>query len=543
MKQSCVWCLWSVFLVGSVGYATEPLHSRVDRLVAQQQSGEVSALTGDAEFVRRVYLDFIGRIPAADEVKTFLASTDHDKRELLIDHLLGHEEYATHMANVLNVMLMERRGEHDQWERFLIDACRKNKPWHQLVREILNPDMNDAETRGSAFFYTKRLERYGQNPNDMPGLVRDVGRLFLGIDLQCAQCHDHLFVDDYEQADWQGIFAFVGNTSIRKDTEFPAVAESPLLKRITFASVFNMQPMEIGPRLPGGEEAAIPVFKRGEEYVVPPNRKTKNPGTPKFSTLELLSRQLPTSGSSTFSRNAVNRFWWMMTGRGLVEPLDMHHSDNPASHPELLALLSDEFIAQEFDIKWLLREIALTETYQRSSLLPDGLTEPPSPESYRTALERPLSAEQILQSMLQATQEAIPATGNNTNSTDDQVEASGEQFNELKQRFREAFANPPKEPEIGINPTVKAALFLLNDDVVQSWLERREGNLIDRLLELDDNTQVAAELCLAILSRPPAKEELEAIESLLGRGSDARERALRSAAWALLASAEFSVNH
>jgi hypothetical protein len=383
----------------------------------------------------------------------------------------------------------------------------------------------------------------------MPGLVRDVGRMFLGVDVQCAQCHDHLFVDDYKQEHYQGMFAFVGNTTIRNDKQFPAVAEKPLMKEIEFTSVFVQIPQTTGPRLPGGEEIELPTFKSGEEYEVPPDRKTKEPGVPKFSTLKLLAERLPRAENAAFSRNLANRLWWLMMGRGLVDPLDMHHSDNPPSHPELLGLLAQEVTAHNFDIKWLLRELALTETYQRSGRLPETGMQLPA-GSYRVALEKRLSAEQLLRSVLEATGEATRVK---------EGKAGSPKFDDIATRFDKALANPPKEPELEIAPSVKGALFLSNDTVVLSLLERHDGNLVDRLAKLDEavgqaaslpaeagsfgHDAVAEELYLSVLTRRPSDQEREEVRDYLEQSSDRRDTALGHLAWALLASTEFCVNH
>src|SRR5262249_22978563 len=197
---------------------------RIDALVAAKANGRPMATrSDDAEYLRRVALDLTGQIPTAVETRQFLADTASDKRQKVIDGLLGGSDYPRRMTETMHVMLMERNGEHAEWTKFLQTTFEKNRPWDQFVREILYPNPDDESTRGAAFFWTKRLEKYGENPVDLPGLTRDVGRLFLGVDLQCAQCHDHLFIDDYKQVDFQGLFAFVSHTTIRSDVTFPAV--------------------------------------------------------------------------------------------------------------------------------------------------------------------------------------------------------------------------------------------------------------------------------------------------------------------------------
>src|SRR5262245_59369615 len=210
--------IWLTVGLVAGGFAQEfvaaddlPLRRRIDEQIGGRAGGRLSERASDAEFLRRVYLDLAGRVPSLEETRAFLADGAADKREKLIDHLLASDDHVRRMTQVLHVMLMERMGDHAEWQKFLRTSLEANKPWDQLCRELLSPNAEDEATRGSAFWYTKRLEKYGENPVDLPGLVRDVGRLFLGIDVQCAQCHDHLFVEDYKQEFYHGLFAFVGH--------------------------------------------------------------------------------------------------------------------------------------------------------------------------------------------------------------------------------------------------------------------------------------------------------------------------------------------
>jgi hypothetical protein len=508
--------------------AAEPLHERIDALIhTAAKDAKLNPPADDAPFLRRVYLDLAGRIPSTTEARAFLQDTTPDKRAKLIDQLLNGPDYPRRMADLWHVMLMERLGDHPEWTKYLRTSFEQNKPWDQLSREILAGTAADEATRGAVFFYAKRLENYGQNPVDYPALTRDVGRLFLGKDFRCAQCHDHLFIDDYKQHDFQGLFAFFHNTALG-DAKLPSILEKPTTQKIEFASVFTKVNKTTGPRVPGLAELEVPAFKKGEEYSTPPNAKTKTPGVLKFSPLAKLAETLPTNDNPAFARNAVNRLWFALLGRGLVHPLDLNHKDNPPSHPELLDLLAKEFVAHKYDIKWLLRELALTETYQRSSAIPAGGTAP-APSSFLASLEKRLSAEQLLWSMLEATgmKEAV---------------VKDKQLDAAQQKFVKAFANPRREPEEEFSPSLKAALFVLNDETVLSWLSAKDGNLVQRLDQLGDE-QVADELYLAILTRTPIAEERGEVTSYLAKHKDRRATALGHLAWALLASTEFCVNH
>ena len=519
-------------------FSDEPLSARIDALIEMQHEGPVAPTTDDAEFVRRVYLDFAGRIPTSEETESFLNDAAPDKRDVLIDTLLASDDYPARISDAMHVMLMERMGDHEEWRNFLTGSFRENRPWNEIVRDILRPDPENEQTRGSAFFITKRLEKYGQNPVDLPGLTRDVGRLFLGVDLQCAQCHDHLFVGDYAQADFQGLFAFVGHTTIRQDTDFPAVAESLVNEKTEFMSVFIQEPRSTGPRLPGGDEVEVVTFESGEEYVQPPDRQTRFPGIPKFSPLTILSEQLPIAENSAFCRNSVNRFWFVLMGRGLVDPLDLQHSENAPSHPELLDLLAREFVAHEFDVKWLLGELARTRVYQRSSRMA-GVAQAPV-DRFQVALERPLSSEQLLASMLVATRHTPQAAA--VEGEVDTPEDDVDPLAEARETFHAAFAGVPREPELEFAPSVKAALFLLNDPLVLSWLQPAPGSLVETAASLE-GAEVADTVYLSVLSRRPSDEERDEVVEILASAGDERAETIGHLAWALLASTEFCLNH
>jgi len=502
--------------------SAEPLHDRIDAIIdakAKAENATVAAPADDAEFLRRAYLDFAGTIPPVSVTKSFLSDTSTSKRAKLIESLLNSPTYATHMADLFNVALMERLGDSPEWSKYLRKSFAKNKPYDQMVREMLRADSRDTKTVGASFWISKRLENYGQNPVDYSALTRDVGRLFLGKNFQCCECHDHLFIDDYKQQHFQGLHTFFKNTFLTKT----GVAEKPTTEKHPFASVFTKVQMATGPSLPGMMMIDIPMFAKGMEFTVPPDRKTNEPGVPKFSTLQAISEQLPTAKNTDFTRNAVNRIWFAVMGRGLVHPLDLHHSRNQASHPELLTLLADEFVANKFDIKWLVGELALTKTYQRSSVVVAG-KDTPDARLFAVALEKRLSADQLLTAMLAATE-------NDAKTADT-----------LQPKFLKAFANQAREPEDEIAPSLKGALFVLHDTAVLGLVIAKPGNLVERVAKLDDDT-ATNELYLAVLSRKPTEPERAAVTKLLAKHKDKRAEAIGRVAWALLASMEFGVNH
>jgi hypothetical protein len=556
-------CQLIVTLIVFLGQATSladdatsaSLHAKIDlQIDAAVRKANIAPLTDDYEFIRRVSLDLAGTIPTPEAVRNFIADSSADKRARIIDELLASPEWDSRMADLFHVILIERRGDDPDWRAWLERSFSTNKPWNQLVYQVLNADADDEENRAAAYFMWKRLEKYGQNPVDYSGLVRDIGRVFLGQDLQCAECHDHLFIDDYKQLDFQGLFAVYSNTFVRRDVTFPAVGEKAMTAPVEFVSVFNPTQRKTGPRIPGGSAFAIPEPKPAESPA--PKKKPPVPPRPEWSAVELLAQELTRPENRQFSRTTVNRVWYMMLGRGLVHPVDLDHSGNPPSHPELLNLLTDEFITHEFDMKWLIREIALSKTWQRTSRLSNA-SDPPGPGSFAVALERPLMAEQLLASVIRATESAellkaaasAPAEKDASSGSEAAPENVADDKSklptlaELEAGFTGAFANEAREPEGEFQATVKGALFWRNSDLVQRLLIRRPGNLIDRLMKTEQTAPLIDELYLAVLSRPPAAEEQSVMQTFLSDPGTNRETAVRDAAWALLTSIEFYVNH
>ncbi|MBY0528018.1 MAG: DUF1549 and DUF1553 domain-containing protein [Gemmataceae bacterium] len=526
---------------GRAGDDRLPLHQKIDRAIAGGKAdfnAEAAPRCFDAEFLRRITLDLAGTIPTADEVRVFLADSRADKRAALADRLLASPAHARHMAGVLDVMLMERRSDKyvktAEWKEYLRDSVAANKPWDQLVREILSADGADSVTRPAAKFY---LDRLGE-----PNLItRDIGRLFLGMNLACAQCHDHPRVDHYRQADYYGIYAFLNRTFLFND---PKTKQTVLAEKgegdVTFVSVFDRKKVlkGTGPHMPERPPVKEPVFAKGEEYEVSPTNQTRP--VPKFSRRARLAAELTDPRNRPFRRNIVNRLWAHMMGRGLVDPVDLHHPDNPPSHPELLDLLADDFAASKYDLRRALRELALSQTYQRSSEQPDG--QESAPESFAVFNLKPLTPEQLAWSLMQA-------------SSAVEVERAALRVKDSEQAFQDrlaqqaapvvrAFAGPPGQAEtLGFQATTNQALLLANGEPLRTWLTDRPGSLLHRLGKLRKSDEVAEELYLSVLTRRPSAEDCRTVANYLAARNDDRLGALRDLAWALMVSAEFRFNH
>jgi predicted nucleic acid-binding Zn-ribbon protein len=355
--------------------APVPLHERIDALIESEFAGPLTPPASEADFVRRAYLDLVGMIPPAEEARAFFADAAADKRARLVDRLLATPQHARHLAIHFDLTLMERRPQKhvdaSAWQQFLFQSCLTNKPWHLLVREILAADGAEEATRMAARF---NLDREA-DPNL---LTRDTGRIFFGMNLACAQCHDHPNVPDYLQRDYHGLFAFFNRTYLfTRDRDKKAFVAEKAEGDVTFASVFTKESGATRPRLPGGAQLTEPNFPRFAEYLVPPDTKDKNlRPVPKYNRRAELAKAATESNNRAFNRNIVNRLWAMLMGRPLVAPMDELHSQNPAAYPALLDLLAAEFAAGGYDTRAFLRELALTRAYGRSFELPAGMGSP-----------------------------------------------------------------------------------------------------------------------------------------------------------------------
>lgn len=505
---------------------SQSLHEKIDLAIAARAQGPVAGTAEDDEFVRRVYLDLAGIIPVSEEAVAFGADADPAKREKLIDRLLAAPQFGRRMQEFVSSMLLERRTgsavTDAEWNQYLRDSFNANKPWHEFTRELLFADDSEQLKPARKFFGVVGRDK---NPHQM---TQDVARLFLGRSVMCAQCHDHPNVATYSQADYFGLFSYL--------QEKPEQAKTP------FESVFVAGKKETFPRLPGKDQVVIPTFT-----------KEQADEAKAFRPRLLLARDLPTADNELFKRNSVNRLWFLMLGRGLVHPLDLHHDGNAPSHPELLTLLANDFAGHGFDVKYLLREIALSQTYQRASRLPEGTKgSDVAPASYRIFNPKPLSPEQLAWSMLRATgnlpafeKAAVPQKPDFGwyNYINGRIASPPSNVPDVLDLFVGVFGNPPGEAEVEFNPSMGQALFVLNERLILGWLEPRDGNLMHRVGTLTDKPAIVKQLYLAILSRAPTDPEIAIASEFLAAQPTRSEQTLADLAWALLASDEFRMNH
>jgi len=494
---------------------------------------KAAPLCTDLEFIRRATLDLTGTIPTVEQARAFVKNTNANKRAELIDTLLASPTHAWYFAMVLDVNWMERRADKHvpsaNWKQYLRESLLANKPYDVMVKEILSADGVDAKMRPAAKFY---LDREGE-----PHLItRDISRLFLGVNWQCAQCHDHPKVEEYKQDLYYGLFAFFNRSYVFTDAK---TKQSVFAEKgegdASFQSVFD--PAKVtkssGPKLFMRAAIVEPKMEKGKEYEVAPTKEVR--GVPKFSRRAQIANELARADFAPFARNGANRLWAHMMGRGIVNPLDLSHDENPASHPELLDLLGKEFVKAKFNHKEILGQIAKSKAYQRSSQLPAGLKDI-KPEEYLVGAIRPLSEEQFAYAILQAS----GFTDAERLALGAKVEESALQAKLTPQAMPiiNALATPAGQVP-GYEARVEQALYLSNNATLQGLLAARKGSLSFKLSEIKDAKLFAEELYLGILTRLPTEDEMKEVEALLGKKDANKTAVIRDLVWALMTSIEF----
>ena len=502
-----------------------------------------AATADDRSFVRRVFLDLAGRIPTSSEAETFLRDRAKDKRARLIESLLASEDYPRHLREVFDPVLMERRGPkwedqraNQKWFSWLEDAFRRNRPWNDVVRDLIVARPSQPENRGAVWFLYER-------ENNPQAVAESLAPVVFGLQVKCAQCHDHMIAREIKQAHYWGMVAAF-NRSKNVDTPAgPGVAESAIGGFVSFA---NLKKESQAARLVffNGRKVDEPWPKDGEKendspelYVVPPSgttdakdpkasgrrkeraAKADQPAVPKFSRREAFADAV-TRDNPLLARAMVNRLWAMLFGRGLVHPVDLMDSKHPPSHPELLDWLARDFERSGCDVKRLFRTLCNTRAYHFDSR-PAKSSKPASPDAFARALDKPLTAEQLFRSLL-------VATGNTTNKNE-----TG-----LRRAFIKEF---PDFFPAEYNASLQQAMFLSNSELFDQLLSPRDGNLTTRLAKAPDDKTRVREAFDAVFGREPGAEELrECIGYLKGRSPQAGAKQLL---WAMLTSGEFQLNH
>ncbi len=493
----------------------------IDQQVDARLSSEgvrAAALADDGEFVRRVYLDLHGAVPTLEQAKRFLADTAQDKRARLVDALLAEARYGQHLADIWQGYLISPLADdqNKRAERFghWLAGRFNTKTWDQIVTELITATGKMEDNPAVSYIIEGRL------PRAVPDLTDLTSRYVLGIRLNCAQCHDHPFVK-WKQEEFWGMAAFftqIQTPKRAKQVYEKGVVDDPSLTLATLRDA----------GAPDGFVLRPPTFLGGK--ALPPGDKT----TPHRAAL---AQWITAPENPYFARATVNRTWWRLMGRAIVQPVDDMHEANAPSHPQLLELLARKFVESGFDLKLLTRAIVLSRAYQRTSQSGES-ADPSVPRTAATEDKQAalfgrmaikvLSAGQLYDSLETISGPATKVTGIDTKP--------GTRW-EFTQFFGESGDPDPMAYRRGIP-------HLLRQMNSGQFTGRNLDGLVTRLGTGAERTpvEIASDLFLTILSRRPTADELRQAKSYLDRSGSAAG-ALGELAWVLIMTSEFSLNH
>ena len=469
-----------------------------------------SAMCDDAAFLRRATLDITGTIPAAAVVEKFMADQTAGKRDRLIDELLGRKEFVElwvmKWAELLQIRSAPNKMSYKAallYYNWLQDKLANDQPMNKIVQDLL--------TASGGTFKTPPCNYY-QNETETLKTAENVAQVFMGIRVQCAQCHNHPF-DRWTMNDYYGFAAFFSQIG-RKTGEDPR-------ETIVYASY--------------GGEVNHPVDKR---VMKPKFLGGAEPDTNGQDRRVLLAQWLTSPENPFFARNLVNIIWAHFMGRGIVEPVDDARASNPASNPELLAALAKQFTEQNFDLKKLVKEICRSRTYQLATETNE--TNSGDTRDFSHAPIRRLRAEVLQDCISEVTETKDKFRGLPLGSHAVEI-ADGATSSYFLTTFGRASRETCAESEVKTDPTLSQALNLLNGEVVQQKIQ--DGGLIKRLLnEGKKPAQVLEELYLRCLGRKPTPEESAKLAAFF-KDEKNIELPLKDVFWALLNSKEFMFNH
>jgi hypothetical protein len=477
-----------------------------------------SDLCTDQEFVRRAYLDICGVLPTPDEVKTFLASTATDKRAKLIDALLERPEYADFWTlkwcDVLrsNRKTIQIKGTH-VYQRWLHDHLTKNTPFNEVVKELITAN-------GST--YANPPANYYRIARDPESLAETTAQLFFGIRMQCAKCHNHPF-ERWTQDDYYSMAAFFARVGRKKDViEAGATPQAPGAEVIYDTRAGE----KVQPR---SQKTMAPKFMGGAVATIKPGEDRR----------EALADWLTAADNPFFPKSVVNRIWFHLNGRGIVDPVDDFRDSNPSANDELLDALAKDFAAHKFDMKYVIRTICNSRTYQLSAQSTE--TNKDDNKYFSHAVTKLLPAEPLLDAICSAVEVPEKYAGLPMGTRAVQLPDG-----EINHPFLKTLGQPGRELacecERESDSNLAMALQFINGPTINEKI-RNAGNRVGRLLNAKmDEKAMLEEIYLATLSRPPQEAEVKAVLEHVGKASDKR-KAWEDVQWALLNAKEFLFRH
>jgi hypothetical protein len=500
-----------------------------------------SKAAADGEWARRVYLDIIGRIPSVSELEAFLNDRSPDAKARLVDRLLSDdyaEEYTRNWTVLWTNILIGRNGgneentmiSRDGMQKFLRDGLFRNKPYDRMVHELISAtgdtQPGSPSFNGAANFLAGKLDEDGSQA------TAHTAQIFLGLQIQCTQCHNHPFNDWKQNRYWELNAFFRQTRALRTFVPGTRDIQAVRLANEDFGGDGgDPAEAEIYYELRNGLlKVAYPVFVDGTEI-------------PKSGWLEDVNRREELAklvvGSEWMSKAIVNRYWSHFLGYGFTKPVDDMGPHNPPSHPELLDELAAEFVKHSHDLKQLIRWIVLSEPYSLSSMRTAAnqkddplLGEKPK---FTHFYLRQMRAEELYASLITATQ------AQRTRASYEEQEA---EMRRWLDQFTIAFGTDEGDETTTFNGTIPQALMMMNGEMIHRATSAEQGSLLWTVARDNrlGNPQKINYLYMAALARRPTAAEVGIANQLFTARGDT-VGALQDLWWAILNSNEFIFNH
>jgi Protein of unknown function (DUF1549)/Protein of unknown function (DUF1553) len=499
--------------------------SDLDALIAkglQASKTEPSPITSDEEFIRRLYLDVLGRLPNPGSIREFAAARQRDKRALLIDNLLNQPEYAENWARYWRDVIAYRSpNENDNqvnyplFEKWLAEQFAANKPWNKIVTEIITATGSNQENGATIFTVAEE----GQAVE----IAGEASRVFMGVQIQCAQCHDHPS-DPWKRQQFHEFAAFfVGVKSKR---------------------VQGSKPPAFTVDTSGPSHYTMPDLKHPEKKIPVSPRFFLN-DAPKVSEqvkadqrLVLVANYITDPENPWFTRAFINRVWYSLMGEGFYTPIDDLGPARTPNAPEILDAVAESWQRSGYDIRWLFRTILTTEAYQRKSRSTDSAA---GRTPFASNCPSRLRADQIFDALAHALDlgherdQVLPrlVKGKAAPAPKEPKGIPG------RDQFNKTFGVDPSTPNDDVLGTIPQALYLMNGPVISREVQAKPGTMLGQLLmAYPENRAVLDVLYLRALGRKPSANEVSTCSKYLQHVGDRRE-AFEDILWALINTTEF----
>jgi hypothetical protein len=534
--------------LGGEDYGVPQVRFINDQIAAGWADAEVqpSAAATDGEWCRRVFLDVIGRIPSIEEVQAFVVDSSPTKRPELVARLLGDDyvdEYARHWTDVWTSILIGRDVLNEMVDRpgmrqYLRRAFSKNTPYDRFMEELVTATGVNRNGEGVQGFNGATNFLSGKMDEKGAQATAKTAQIFLGIHVQCTQCHNHPFNTGKQNQFWEFNAFFRQARALRRFEGSRDVQSVEMVDEDFAGEGNNPQEAELYYELRNGlMKVAFPVFIDGTEI----SRSGYLPGTMQDGTTFGVHRRKELSqlikASPLFAKAITNRMWSQFLGYGFTKPADDLGDHNPPSHPELLDGLAERFREQSFDVKELVRWIVLSRPYSLSSKATAGnkADDPTLGEKPRFSrfYLRQMQAEQLYESLLTATR-ADRVKG----------EKGAAKKDEWMSQFVIAFGTDEGDDATTFNGSIAQVLMMFNGSLMQDATRVGKGGFLDEVASSDaKNSEKIDTLYMAGLARKPTRSEASVANAILVARKGDAVGALQDIWWAVLNSNEFIINH